>query len=238
MTNEEKVLAVWPDAREVQLRRGKWLIAHGNDPERPGYSILGPEFASTEAAWQNAAESLPAQPEQELCPYCRETKDKCLSNEYCYSTHWEVAPVEAKEKERCTSCNAILPHKRFSRCWKSRVAEPKPTPSTQSNETFEDVRRSLSAAHNLINNWHDINYGTRAVEAQDIICEAITSIMRLESPKPQPDSSSISTEQTFEEWWNSQGRLFMAGDDIHVQRTVMGVCERAWAAAKGQSNGR
>ncbi|WP_348269728.1 hypothetical protein P8936_16395 [Edaphobacter paludis] len=63
MTNEEKVLAVWPDAREVQLRRGKWLIAHGNDPERPGYSILGPDFASTEAAWQNAAESLPAQPQ-------------------------------------------------------------------------------------------------------------------------------------------------------------------------------
>lgn len=39
--------------------------------------------------------------------------------------------------------------------------------------------------------------------------------------------------ESFGEWWNRVGRMFMAGDDIHVQRVVMGVAERAWAAGRG-----
>lgn len=42
----------------------------------------------------------------------------------------------------------------------------------------------------------------------------------------------------FSEWWNTKGKLLMAGNDIHVQRAVMGVAERAfhagWKAAKCQ----
>lgn len=40
---------------------------------------------------------------------------------------------------------------------------------------------------------------------------------------------------TFEQWWNKQGRLFMAGDDVSVQRAVMGVSERAFYAGQTAS---
>lgn len=40
---------------------------------------------------------------------------------------------------------------------------------------------------------------------------------------------------TFEQWWNKQGRLFMAGSDVGVQRAVMGVAERAFYAGQTAS---
>lgn len=40
---------------------------------------------------------------------------------------------------------------------------------------------------------------------------------------------------SFEEWWNKQGRLFMAGSDVSVQRAVMGVAERAFHAGGAAS---
>lgn len=67
------------------------------------------------------------------------------------------------------------------------AAQPVVEAEQEEDATFEDVRRSIAAAHNLINDWNDPNYGQRAIEAQDILNGAILSIIRLESkPAPQP----------------------------------------------------
>lgn len=50
------------------------------------------------------------------------------------------------------------------------------------------------------------------------------------NPKPQPDSSSISTEQTFEEWWNRMTAICEDGPSPEEE----GIARAAWNAAKGQ----
>jgi hypothetical protein len=128
MTAKEKYLQVYPDARAFPLTPDTWVVAHGDDPENPGYAILGPEFDSEEAAWQNAAESLPAEPNLE-------EQGKALLAEYAKA--WPTAPVEAKEKP-CPRCGSTSKHmtKAGWQCldrWHyetEEVAEPKPTPST------------------------------------------------------------------------------------------------------------
>lgn len=37
----------------------------------------------------------------------------------------------------------------------------------------------------------------------------------------------------FEDWWNRQGRLYVAGSDAVLQKAVMKVAELTWYAAKG-----
>lgn len=111
MSDKEKVLKVWEDARAFQICPGEWIVAHGNDPNNPGYAILGPEFDSEEAAWQNAAESLPPQPAQERCTYAQ-----CL---HPMNIHWiepdgkayhcripdcpceQYTPLQQSEAEQC-----------------------------------------------------------------------------------------------------------------------------------------
>ncbi len=51
------------------------------------------------------------------------------------------------------------------------------------NESLEDIRRSLAEAHNLIVDWHDPEYGKRAVLAQDIILEVILSMKKWEEKR-------------------------------------------------------
>lgn len=251
MTNEEKVLAVWLDARAVHITPGKWLIAHGNDPENPGYAPLGPEFDSEEAAWQNAAESLlPQQIESIFDKWEEVFKDPRMDDSY--SLCEPVAPVEAKEKEaedpKCILCgDTFAGHYQLGNrkvCFNKNPekmaiitgnyftpSEPKPTPSTTASA--DDL---LEATERLIERYQEAltEPATTEIESKALHLNMRT-LQKLAKrfAKPQPDSSSI-PEKTFGEWWNTQGRLFMAGDDIHVQRAVMGVCERAWNAAKGQ----
>lgn len=268
---KQRVQSVHRDARPVAWDDGNGGVGGYEIWSNSDTKCLG-EGRFEEAAWQNAAESLPAQPEQELCPYCRETKDKCLSNEYCYSTHWEVAPVEAKEKERCTSCNAVLPHKRFSRCWKSRVAEPKPTPSTPT-ALFRLEGDYIYC--NKCNRGNPIIYGSQHYtdcelciipakpqpDSSSIPDGPETDFVRdlrsygagegdkqfgitrseakwiVENLKPARDSSSISTEQTFEEWAAIYDKSLLAPRGGRKAGKSI-VARAAWAAAKGQSNGR
>jgi hypothetical protein len=63
MTAKEKVLAVWPDAFAFRWA-GWWRIYSGVLPRLNDFNCVS-NGETEEAAWQNAAESLPAQPEQE-----------------------------------------------------------------------------------------------------------------------------------------------------------------------------
>lgn len=83
MSNKEKVLKVHPDA-ESQFSGFNWGVRSYKAME-----VLG-VGNSEESAWQNAAESLPAQPEQKVV-YDAWGKAGRLQ---------PVAPVEAKEKEQ------------------------------------------------------------------------------------------------------------------------------------------
>lgn len=148
MTAKEKVLAVHSDAVckfsvcnwGVYSMKAKEVIGIGN---------------SEESAWQNAAESLPAQPEQvNLCAHGYDVGCfVCNSN--------PVAPVEA-------------------------------THNPPTEELFDRIAQRKQA---LV------------------------------------DSSSISSEQTFEEWWGNTGNQIFGAD-------AKDAAFAAWNAAKGQSNGR
>jgi hypothetical protein len=58
-------------------------------------------------------------------------------------------------------------------------------------------------------------------------------------PNPKPSAPTEVKEEptaaqqavrSIGEWWDSQGRLFVAGMDVATQRLVMGTCDRAWHA--------
>jgi len=211
MTAKEKVLKRYPEARARKWggwRDGEsgWVIEVGGISWR----VIG-AGETEEAAWQNAAESLPAPQEQERCPECRGTKEQCLGNEYCWSRHWPkvdpIPAVEGKEKEPveirwCSLCHArrgcnVLPQGVFCGVCGTEcigdLAEPKPTPATE-EEPDKFKREAFIGSQNLIDNqhepvkWRDIAIGVKA-DLMRYIHRRAEEIM-----KPQ-DSSSISTEQ-------------------------------------------
>jgi hypothetical protein len=153
MTPKERVLAVWPDTI-VYLNRliNAWLWYSTSDVDK-----VSACFDSEEAAWQNAADSLP-QPAQEKpqCPVCRKPSEDYENPEGCWHSvnekgeiYQNVVPVEAKEKicQNCDHkshyalrCGALIvsgsgeDYGGEVRCeclkWNERIAnaEPKPTP--------------------------------------------------------------------------------------------------------------
>lgn len=257
MTAKDKVLKVNPNASAWQATDFEWRITDCGT----GAIDLG-RGRTEEAAWQNAAESMPA------CHLVDIPGHDC-QDDPCEYDEPPVASVGAKEKcPRCESSDKEFRGTCYDGYgeWKCddkwhEVAEPKPTPSEEPlwvQRMAKEVDRQFS----LLPKWKQKGLleifanqlkpkpDSSSIPDETDPCkmtdaqyeEYIYGPNRAEWPTNQtaapPDSSSISTEQTFEDWWNKQGRLFMAGDDIHVQRVVMGVCERAWNAAKGQSNGR
>jgi len=65
-TAKERVLEVWPDARCVQIIRGKWNVVYGDDADRPGYAnIIEPSQHSESKAWGLAASRLPVAAQEE-----------------------------------------------------------------------------------------------------------------------------------------------------------------------------
>jgi hypothetical protein len=53
VSDMEAVKARYPDARCVEVPRGCWLIAYGDDPEHVGFANLGPDSRSEAKAWAN-----------------------------------------------------------------------------------------------------------------------------------------------------------------------------------------
>jgi hypothetical protein len=171
--------------------------------------------------WQNAAESIPAQPAQKVCRHCdlpiRKTHLGRVRNEWEHMNgmsfcadgkHWAwpkdehepVAPVEAKEKDSfylcfqhgknpCSICHAI----------KNHVAEPKPTPSTHECPVCYYLMPEIPAEYNICPRCgtefeNDDADKTHEQLRRDWINAGAKFFFK---GKPQPDSSSISTEQTF-----------------------------------------
>lgn len=88
------------------------------------------------------------------------------------------------------------------------VAEPKPTPSAQEESASWIV--SVTASHPAYLKQFEADLpGERSYGVNRI------SVRRL----PQPDSSSISTEQTFEEWWLYAG-LEYSGEEYEAARAA------------------
>jgi hypothetical protein len=155
MTAKERVLAVWPDARAVAITPGKWLIAHGDDPENLGYALLGPEFRCKAEAWQNAAESLPPQPEQEVNEYAEPVKiegkhrfmagtcvdcgkpltETCIPLPPMTKQVESLPPVEAKEIDDPLGIEAAM------RITRGHLELSKPTPAKEAKAGMTDVRR-------------------------------------------------------------------------------------------------
>jgi hypothetical protein len=77
-------------------------------------------------------------------------------------------------------------------------------------------------------------------EPLDKVRETFRAVQRERMMKPM-DSSSISTEQTFEEWWGSPDDIDyppLCGNPKDLELAVKERARAAWNAAKGQSNGR
>lgn len=105
--------------------------------------------------------------------------------EVCGKAPASAATTQEKGIRECVKCANTWIGGETDPCPDCEVPAPVHASTTRGDETFEGVRRSIAAAHNLINDWHEPDYGKRAVEAQDILNEAILSIIRLE-PKPAP----------------------------------------------------
>jgi hypothetical protein len=111
MKAKEKVLAVWPDAKIVGWLDGACAVfsQSASLSLESGYIGWGQQkfnvssFEAEKQAWQNAAESLPATPEQEYIQ-CRHCCRKIVKPEQIctsgYSCVPSLPPVEAKEMPR------------------------------------------------------------------------------------------------------------------------------------------
>jgi hypothetical protein len=199
---------------------------------------------------EDAAESLPPEPAQEHpradCEGCNKPDCPCNSGEG--NEGWmgmfsnnplvpvEPLPVEAKEKcgfewgDECM-CGKDKKHEGRHICGQCEkdvngVDEPKPTPPTR-----------LAAARQLLpyiypnsdeKSTEILALGlSQNVEGMGMIplfYRAMEMQMELNQLKPQPDSSSISSEQTFEQWW--------ATDPVWT--TPSSLARAAWNTAKGQ----
>lgn len=101
----------------------------------------------------------------------------------------------------CGTCGTACP---------IEAVEPNPAPSAPS--TVEAFCQKMQSFHNKYNRWRSrmplLSWPCRAA---------------------QPDSSSISTEQTFEEWWDS----YLDSPDSIKNLGYHRICRLAWNAAKG-----
>lgn len=149
MTAKEKVLKVWPDIIVYRNKiMNRWFWFRESEPDK-----TSDYFDSEEAAWQNAAESLP-QPAQECdCPFDG-LGPLC---DYCCNK----PPVEAQEKEQCASCGEfyewINANSECARCdaksctrpdcdlCKKIFAEPKPTLPEPVASAQNDIQASVRA---------------------------------------------------------------------------------------------
>lgn len=159
MAAKEKVLDVWPKA----------MVICG--PENcNGHQIATPlsedGWGSEEAAWQNAAEPIPAQPEPCNCGHsAKQHSNGCGNCNECECASFnESLPVEAKDSVCCfITCNKaatwqawdgpqhddyteacddhlghLLSEKPEHRVWPLTTAEPKPTPAAMEEEMCPD----------------------------------------------------------------------------------------------------
>ena len=247
MTAKEKVLKVWPDA-----------VVYWNKITRSWFwyreSSAGPssgEFISEVAAWQNAAESLPPQPEMEA-PVAgglsyEEHRRACMFNLPAYvfgSSPKPVAPlptVEAKEGNRLTFEET---KKRFG--LPSHPAETKPTPSVgivknkatgETREFWNHVESiaqqvkpqpdssSISTTKLICKNCHKPIFADISYvhDDNDMVCDDGNTCA-------QP---AASTEQTFENCWDEfRGKLPKTTDPLRYA-SFFQVAEFFWNAAKG-----
>jgi hypothetical protein len=131
MTAKEKVLAVWPDSH-VYINKilRKWMWYRDSDPD-----AVSPMFETEEAAWQNAAESLPAESEHYPCenPNCQ------MCAKYRFNAGPEpVAPVGAKDDDP-------LGIKAALRMTRGHLELSKPHPDSSSipdEQTFEEWKQA------------------------------------------------------------------------------------------------
>ena len=118
----------------------------------------------------------------------------------------ESLPVEAKDKDRyLEELAGLLADNGLVPEFNGIKVEPKPTPSTPSEPT-EDQKQE----------WYKRGF----TDAQKML-------------KHQPDSSSISTEQTFEEVWEKFREKLPPTTDILRNASLCQVAECFWNAAKG-----
>jgi hypothetical protein len=109
--------------------------------------------------------------------------------------------------EQCSECNHHIDPQYGCGC----AAEPKPTPSTR--RIIADPNPTFPG-----------KFGLR-VEDSELSADWGFADAEYEADlKPQPDSSSISSEQTFEQWW--------ATDPVWT--TPSSLARAAWNTAKGQ----
>jgi hypothetical protein len=134
--------------------------------------------------------------------------------------------------DSCSDCGyrgTLLPEMHKCRCC-GYVKVPRPDSSSIPNE------------HK--NGWH-YGYITCscgwAWDSRKALTGELDTEIGLKMFEKHRDSSSISTEQTFDEWWNSQDQYELArsleGQD-DCDECCKSYAAAAWNAAKGQSNGR
>jgi len=157
-----------------------------------------------------------------------------------YVSSVESIPVEAKEKEQCVNCGLdieqrlwgstiawIHVHNNRKWCEADRCAEPKPTPSTPADSILpKETLEVILAAQNVISMFTS---GLHPTEAQ---LHRLEGAIYAAQNHPQPDSSSISTDQTFEEWWNEGihlAKIYIANGDYWQ---IKGIAEQSWNASK------
>jgi hypothetical protein len=245
----------------VRLYEGKEHVCH----RKPGHTRWWHQNKEGDFRWQNAAESLPAQPEQDT-----DEKDESI-------LPGPVAPVEATaetEPLRCT-CGARLPIDISEWPCKACVGnkeevEPKPTPDTgrvmcrdhewldekpcpycadvkpqpdssSIPEADEESRIAIMADRQWIAGAR-FGYGCGQFDDQKALDLAIEGRQKLIRDEPKPDSSSISTEPQPEPLVNQVVLNSLASGisgEVKELHRLMAVELKQWRKwAKGQSNGR
>ena len=126
----------------------------------------------------DAAESLPAEPERELMPCLNAGCGKELNHDGdCdYEYYGPVAPVEAKEKERCEHGVWLADH-----CYK--CAEPKPTPSTLVAEEKEP-------------DWDKLDYGAKEHGCPCANCAE--PVAPVEAKEKEPETTKIPCYEVYD----------------------------------------
>jgi hypothetical protein len=206
---------------------------------------------SEEAAWQNAAESLPAQPERECIHESRWINAGPLSDDIAYLECKKCGillerpiPKPAERAKQTYQGRAGYEYSQrggqyaiycaghcIAECEDAEVAEwicenwNKPQPDSSS------IPDPLRATERLIERYQEAldNPNTSEIESK-----ALRVNMRTlqNTAKRLRDSSSISTEQTFEEWfdiWESETSGFTVDELVLCRNSA----ESAWNAAKG-----
>jgi hypothetical protein len=174
------------------------------------------EEPSTEAAWQNAGESLPAEP---VAPVEANEKDQCSANLGMYECRLDYGHSGDHDDQGVKWLNSF------------NVAEPKPSPSTPD--------RVQIALRRIMNRVEVISKaGEFDVRDFQFIENELLDVWDHHSLKPQPDSSSISTGPMPEQLVSELALNRALRDPNSTTENLLAkevVQLRKWAAAKGST---